>query len=320
MSAITDGGYVGQRYIPGFSTVTGMNHWNGYVSAMASLESAHNIVTYASKLINGKATKKMVRDLNDVGIDENIAKRIVEQTDKYGEVAEGGLRLPRSEAWDDQLAERALRIAALNGVHQTVLRVGVGETPRFFSDPVWGLMGQFRAFAYSSTQSILLTKLSQRDMSAMGGMMSSVFFGGLATLLKDLSKNAANPDEIFERYSGDKGMAKFFMEAVDRGGLPGVLSEFHNIAEKATGHGLNSLITGEPANRYQSRNLVGSMVGPTAGGLADATGFFGAVTRGDIDHSALQQGKRLVPGHTVWYMRSMLDKAQGSLEETFGVR
>jgi len=75
--------------------------------------------------------------------------------------------------------------------------------------------------------------------------------------------------------------------------------------------GVNKLVGAPPMSRYQSRNILGALFGPTAGTIEDLNAVTGAIAQGEFTEADVRRIRKLIPGQNLFYMRQLLN----SLEE-----
>ena len=180
------------------------------------------------------------------------------------------------------------------------------------STQLGALVGQFKSFIIASTQRTLISGLQQRDLAALNG---SALMLGLGMMTYAIKETAAGRD-----LSDDP--EKWLVEGIDRSGLTGWLFEANNILEKATrgGFGVNAMIGAGPMSRYASRNITGSLLGPSLGVVEDAVTVSGSLSTGELTRSDVRAFRRLLPYQNLFYMRRTLDAAEQGLADELGVR
>lgn len=282
-----------------FSIMNLMSPWNGAMKSMAGVITMAQVVKAAKAAAAGKATAKQIDKLAQSGIDAEMAKRIWTEAEKSGNTV-NGVFLPNTVSWTDTKAVEALR-AAINRETETLIVTPGLERPLWMSQP-WGrIIGQFKTFAMVSTQRVTLAGLQQRDASVLAGALVGMSLGALTAQLKAglRGEDTANWSE-----------AQWVQEALDNSGMLGILMEANATAEKFTrGRVGLSAITGKQVSRYASRNLVGTLLGPTADFAGDlaTVGALGADSWNRADTRAL---RKVVPLQNLFYLRQLFDKVE----------
>ena len=172
-------------------------------------------------------------------------------------------------------------------------------------------VGQFKSFAFTATQAVMISGLQQRDAAVLNGVLLSIALGALVYGLQEYIKGREPSD--------DPGVV--MVEAFDRSGLTGWLMDAHNMTERVTrgGIGLSRLTGGPTMSRYQSRNVTDTLMGPTAGFFTDAARVGASLAWGDVRRSDLRAMRRLGPYQNMFYLRSSFDCFEQALAEMMGV-
>jgi hypothetical protein len=294
----------------GFAKVTLLNHWNAYQSSFASLNAADRILTDAVRFKRGQVISKSRRNaLTLAGIDDDGLLRIADSFEGMGHRAQDGdFKFASSEEWTDMRAKEAFENAVLQDVQRTIIRPGAGETPRFMSIPVVNLLGQFKTFAFSSAQKIMLSSLSRRDAAVASGVLAAVFWGGITEATKN---KIAGRDTALDT---DADVARFTANAVDRSGIMGIFFDVNNMMEKTIGVGVQPLIGGDGATRFSSRGQLDSVVGPTFG-LAEDFLRLAKIPASGMNEGDLRAIRRMLPYQNLFYIRGLLDSLQEEVRE-----
>lgn len=291
-----------------FGKVVLMTPWNAALKQFASVLTQDRIVEAALKGSN--ASRKEIEKLAMSGIDADTASRIAQQFRQFGS-EEGGVKLANTPAWTDRQALEAFRAAIVKDADRIIVTPGIGDRPLWMSSETGKLVGQFRSFAVSATQKMLVSGLQQRDMAVLNGTLLSIVLGsgvyGLHS--KGMGKEPSDDPAVWIR------------EGVDRSGILGWLYEANNIVEKFSGGtiGLNRLTGGEPSLRYADRGGVGALLGPSFGRAEDIYKATSGAISGDFSESDARAFRRLVPYQNVFYLRYLFDQAQEGVQANLGV-
>ena len=294
-----------------FGLVSLMAPWNAVMKQMVGTIAMDGFLRAAQASALGKATKKQIENLASAGIDELLARRIWAQFDAGGGVIKRGLYLSNTEDWTDRAAVEAFRAAIVRDADRVIITPGL-EKPLFMSK-TWGkVVGQFKSFAFASTQRALLAGLQRPDAAFINGTLLSVALGGVATWIRSQTSNYD---------TSTWSNAKWAVESVDRSGLLTIFSEANNIAEKVSwGRVGLSAFTGEMASRYSSRSGIGAVLGPTPELINDvAFRLPGAAISGEWNASDTRAVRRILPYQNVFYLRRLLDQVESGVNNAFGV-
>lgn len=293
-----------------FGLVSLMAPWTDMMQQVTSMIAMNGMLRAAEASGLGKATAKQIEKLAKSGIDLPMAKRIwAEFSREGGGDTVRGIRLPNSEAWRDQAAIEAFRGALVREVDRVIIKPGQ-DKPLWMSTELGKTIGQFKGFAVASTQRILLSSLQQRDAHALSGLVAMVGLGAASYVLRSV---------IYDReYSLDP--VKLAAEGIDRSGALGWLMEANNISERVTrGHIGLSALTGEYSSRYQSRNIYGTLGGPTADLAGDVAQLSGAVAAGDLRATDIRVARKMAPYQNLLWLSRALDAAERGVADAFGL-
>lgn len=292
-----------------FGNLTLMNPWNATMKQFSGVVVQSQMIKAMKAVVEGSATQKQVRDLASSYIDENMAKQIVKQLDKYGD-SEGAVQLANMGLWDDKIARETFNAAIRREVDNIIITPGL-DRPKWLTKPGLRLVGQFRSFGFSSMQKALISGLQRRDMEMLNGLMVAVALGTMSRMIKsDLAGYELSDDP-----------AKLILEGIDASGVTGWLMDANNIMEKVTAGriGANALIGQAPMSRYASRSALSSIVGPTYGLVGDSLQLSAAAFGGDWKASDTHTLRQLLPFNNIFWLRQPIDMAEDNLNKYFGV-
>ena len=289
------------------SKVNLMPLWNDANKSFSGVISQQRIINESINWSNQAIKQNDRTYLSFLGIGEDEAKFINEQINKFG-YKDGNLWVANTKNWDDAEAVFNFRNALNTDIERTIVSLGAGDVPLFMNTEVGKTIGQFKSFAFASTQQVLIARLQQKDMAALSGFISAISLGMLTYYLKTIGAG--------KELSQDPN--KWIIEGIDRSGYLGILMEVNNISEKVTGGkvGVNALIDGEVMSRYASRNITSTLIGPTAGQISDATSISAAIFKGEITEADVKDFRQFLPYQNLFYLRSVFDEMEDSLKET----
>lgn len=297
-----------------FGMVSLMSPWNGGMKSMAGVITMAEVLRAAKAVAAGTATKKQIANLASGGVDESMAKRIWVHSEASGSNIRG-VHLPNTESWrlpdglPDTKVIEAFRAVINREVETLIVTPGL-EKPLWMSSPIGRIIGQFKSFAMSSTQRTTLAGLQQRDAAALSGVLFSMGLGAFASYLKAQLRN-----EDTSKWT----QGKWITEALDNSGLLGVLMEVNNMSEKVTrGRVGLSMISGKQVSRYASRNVMGSLLGPTADAAADLA-TLGGIGSEKWSHADTRALRKIIPLQNVFYLRKLFDKAEEGINSQFNI-
>lgn len=291
------------------SKINLMPLWNDANKSFAGVISQQRIINESRNWLNGNIKQNDRTYLSFLGIGEQEAKDIIEQVDKFG-YKDGNLWVANTKQWENSDAKFVFRNALNTDIDRTIVSLGAGDIPLFMNKEVGKTIGQFKSFAFASTQQVLIARLQQKDMAALQGFISAVSLGMLTYYLKTIGAG--------KEPSQDPN--KWIVEGIDRSGYLGVMMEVNNITEKLTGGavGVNALIDGENMSRYASRNIASTLIGPTAGQIQDIAKITASISNGEITESDVKAFRRTLPYQNLFYLKGAFDELEQSLNETIG--
>lgn len=288
-----------------FGLVSLMSPWTQAMKSWASAVIGTRMLDATARVAAGKATKADIRNLASVGIDEFLAGKIAQQFKTHGR-KEGTVKIADTLAWTDREAIDAFRGALQKEVEIAIVTPGAGDKPLWLSTDLGKLIGQFRSFAFSTTQRVLLRGLQQRDAAALNGAAIMFALGMGVYALKSKVAGIETSDDPNQ----------WVIEGIDRSGLLGVIWDMNGIAEKLTAGVVGtSALTGKTMSRYQTRNAIGALLGPSFGLGADAFTMTSAAAQGEIKMSDIRAARRLLPMQNLFYIRGLLNYGQEEAAE-----
>ena len=288
-----------------FGKVSLMTPWNASLRSFTGVVTQDRILAAVMKATDGTASQSTLKRLALSGIGTDQIEAIALQYKKYG--SPGVINLSNGHLWDDKTTLDIFKHAVLKDVDRAIIVPGAGEKPLWFSTQAGKMISQFKTFAAASHHKILLADMQLRDAQALNGFMLAVALGTVAYG----SKEYVAGREI----STDP--KKLIVESLDRSGVFGYFWDVNNIVEKMTRGevGVNKLIGAPPMSRYASRNVLGAVLGPSAGTFGDAALVVGGVSSGEFGKAELRATRKLLPGQNLFYMRRLLNHLETEIGE-----
>lgn len=275
----------------------------------ASVASA-NILRAIEQTVAGKASARQTRLLGESNINPALADKIWREFQAAGEVIDG-VHIPNTGDWRARDAIAAFRGAVARDVDIAVVTPGQ-EKPLWMSNPVWGVLGQFKTFMASSTQRIMIANLQRHDAAALQGLVFSVGLGMLAYRIHTLAAGAP----VSERPQD------WIKEGLSRSGVMGWLEEGNAIASKGTRGAVDiyRLIGADkPLSRYANRNTADLVLGPTWGKIQNLMRVTGAAGAGEWTEGDTHALRLLMGTQNLLYTRMLFDQAEKGFNSAFGV-
>lgn len=105
-------------------------------------------------------------------------------------------------------------------------------------------------------------------------------------------------------------------EGLDWSGMMGWLGEPNNLIENLSGgtYGMSALFGGPPSSRYQSRNSIGALLGPTFDMGGDIKNIISGVLNGEFDDKEIRSSRRLLPFQNLFFLSPLLDQVEEQLK------
>ena len=283
-----------------------MNQWNSTLKSWSGLIVQSRILDNAQLLSAGKELpQKEIRKLAQLGIDQNMLGRIAEQYSKHGEDMDG-LLTGHSHLWDDRVVREAFQAAVLKDVDSTIVTPGAGDTPLMMSTEAGKIIMQFKTFIFASHNRVLASGIQQGDASFYLGALGSIALGAMVyTMKQNLSGREVDyrPNNLVK-------------EGLDRSGMLGWLSEPVNTVENMSGgrFGLGAMFGAPPVSRFQSRNAIGALMGPTFDMAGDSATIANGVLNGEFDDKQTHAVRKLLPYQNLFYISPLLNRVEEQLK------
>ncbi len=279
-----------------FGRLNFLDHWT------AGMKQLH-AVTMQTSIFDGLSKGKFDKRLARLGIDEQSAKDMWEQVNKYGRKTDG-VWLTNAKNWDRPDLERMWGAAVRKESDRVILIPGQ-EKPLFMSTEMGKSIGQFRSFILSATQRVFIAGLQNQDHNTLGGFTALVGMGMFSYYLKQNIAGRAVSDDP----------AVWVTEGIDRSGAIGIIGEISNTLEKISGNsiGLRPLLgIDAPASKQVSRTVSESLLGPTFGSLLSTTvAASNAITSDEpMTESDIRTLRRLIPLQNLFYLRHGFNEAE----------
>ncbi|NTU49560.1 MAG: hypothetical protein HGA87_01455 [Desulfobulbaceae bacterium] len=289
------------------SIVSLMSPWNTGLKQFTGVVSQSEIIKAAQRLVDGTASADEVTRLAANYIDKAAAEKIVAQVAEHSEKYDG-LIVPNARQWTDADAQKVFRAAVRREVDGVIVTPDL-DRPTFLSTPILGTVGQFKSFAFASTQRVLISGLQRHDMATLQGTMMMTGLGMMAYAFKTMDAGRELSDDP----------KVWIQEGVDRSGIVSILMEVNNTAEKITrGRVGLSAMTGQQGTRYYSRGVADVLLGPSAGMLTDAAKVAGDAAGMEWSENDTRAARRLLPYQNLILFRRLLDKAEEGVNEAIG--
>ncbi|CAM7061500.1 hypothetical protein [Morganella morganii] len=289
-----------------FGNFTLMNQYTDTMKMWSGLITQSKVLNAANAVAGGKKlSKKEITKLAHIGIDESMLRRIADQYSRHGEDLDG-LLTGHSHMWDDRVVREAFQNAVLKDVRTTVITPGIGDTPLMMSSELGKIVMQFKTFFFATHNRALVSGIQSGDASFYYGALLQVGLGSLVYVLKSMmAGREINTDP-----------ANLVKEGLDWSGMMGWLGEPNNVLENLSGgtYGMSAMFGGPPASRYQSRNGIGALLGPTFDLGGDIKNITAGVLNGEFDDREVRSIRKLLPFQNLFYLAPLLNQVEEQMK------
>lgn len=187
----------------------------------------------------------------------------------------------------------------------TVIKPGAGDRPLFMDNLLARVLLQFKSFVVAATNRTMLPMSQQA-----GKFYRHTFTMGALGILGYMAYQTFKGEEI------KTDIDTLAWEGLLRGGFLGYATDLAAMANKSIG-------ILPDASRYQSRNTIGALAGPTAGTIQDILSAFNVKrdeegTLGTSVDSRLRAARKLIPWQNHWAIRQPLDHLEGGIAKALG--
>lgn len=293
-----------------FMLVNMLGTWTDAMKTIAGTVAMAEILQATEAVVKGTATKRQIASLAENSIDAALARRIHGQFEAAGSHVDG-VRLANTADWTDRAARDALEGAIGREAEIAVVTPGQ-EKSLWLSNPVLGVLGQFKSFTAASTQRVLIANLQRRDAQVLQGLIFSMALGMLSYKVNSMLGGQKTSDRPQD----------WMKEGISRGGILGWIEEGNALASKMSRGSVDMyrlVGSDKPLSRYAGRSVLDQMLGPTAGkigALAQITGAAGSAEWKEADTRAV---RRLIAGQNLFWLRNVLNEAEAGVNHAFGI-
>lgn len=291
-----------------FGKASGIVYWNNLGQKIASSLSQSRILQAVEAEAAGKISKSEAEYLRFLGIgrDESaaIAKEYNATRGIFGQYESGGVKIAGVERWTNDNAVRAYRAALGKDVDRQILQRGAGDLPLFMNTEIGKTITQFKSFSAAAHSKLMIAGMQRRDAAAVAGFAHLFAMGMMINYLKAAESGRELSDNPLD----------IIIDGVDRSGALPLLFEISNTADKVN-IGPRSLLGLQQSSKYASRSAVDTIMGPSAGFLADTAQTVGAMA-GDspLSSSDVHRMRRLMIGNNLPVVRQFFD----AMEDAYG--
>jgi len=286
-----------------------MNVFQNKIKGAAVEDAMTGILTYASKLDRGATiSKRMLMEMNQMGVTPEMAAKALEQFKKYSYKAENGTLLSGLDMWDKDAKLPIMAIIRNNLNGDRVILPGGANKPLFMSSVYGRLIQQFQGFAYASFNRGLLSGLQRAyglggEIAARqyGLWFSEMVMGSLIGYTKDTLAGREGATEFTPQRAAYNAVVNMSSIAL--------LGNYAQMADRLGGMGIGSLLginqsgnSGKFAYKSIPETMVSIVGGPAAGHLTSVLETMAHLKSGKMSAHDLRVGLSVIPfNNLLWY-------------------
>ena len=299
-------GAMGKVSAINFMYINLMSRWTEMAKSMASVTIGSRIIEDSIKWSKGGLSDKWKTALATSGIDEQMAIRIAKEFERHGTKTKHNFMANTSQ-WTDTQAIDAFGAALNKDINVTIVTPGLGDTPKWMSTELGSTFAQFKKFAMSSTQRMLMRGMQEKDLDFLFGAMMLM---GSGMLIDGVYHKVR-----FNRDYGKLSMTQKLLNAFDRSGLAGIYTDVNKAIETLSDNriGIGPALGEKKPYGSSMRWKMGTAFGPTGGQIYNIADIMFDVFGGKYNHHTAKNVRRLIPFQNVWYLDWLFDDIQKGL-------
>lgn len=297
---------VGKASAFNFMYVNLMSRWTEMAKSMASVTIGSRIIEDSIRWTKGSLPDKWKTALSSSGIDQDMARRIANQFEKHGEKTKHNF-MANTAKWEDEAAVDAFGAALNKDINLTIVTPGLGDTPLWMSTELGSTFAQFKKFAISATQRMLMRGMQEKDLDFMFG---SILLMGSGMLIDKIYTEFR-----FGRDYSKQSLTTKLLNAFDRSGLAGIYTDINKAIETLTDNriGIGPAVGESKPFGSSNRWKAGTIFGPTGGQIYNIFDILYDVGGNQYNHHTAKNVRRLIPFQNVWYLDWLFDDIQKGL-------
>jgi len=211
-----------------FQLANGAAFWDSTMRTAAFVAQQGILVDGMERMLKGKIGKIEAADLAYLGLDKDMAKRVMEQVKKHPvqHPQFKKLTITNPDTWDDPGAAKAWVQALRRDNQRTMIQPQMGDTPFFWKTPLGANMFKFKNWAAGASTKILLQGVQKANGRTAAGAMSMVGLGATVDVLLNYSKGGSAALEQYQTENGGVSMPELAWAGVNRSGIMGIFPDF----------------------------------------------------------------------------------------------
>ena len=271
--------------------INGMSLWNDFAKTATGIVTSTKILGDVEDLVLGKATAKQRERLAKSGIGQAEAESIYKMKDKW-QRTDANI-IANSSQWDNLVAKDAFDAALSKEINTVVVTPGLGERPLFMSNEYISLITQFKSFAMSSHQRVLIPAIQDADRNTLTqiALMTAIGSGVAYIRNEQLGGNEMTLDELL-------------FEGVARAGWTGWFIDADNALHTVSGGSLSLQRAIGQGKFVTDRQRASGILGPAAGQAMQMANVAGDVLAGQTN---AKEVKSLLPFGNIAHLNMLFD-------------
>ena len=289
-----------------FMYVNLMSRWTEMAKSMASVTIGSRILEDSIRWTKGSLPDKWKTALSSSGINQDMARRIAVQFEKHGEKTKHNF-MANTAKWEDEAAVDAFGAALNKDINITIVTPGLGDTPLWMSSELGSTFAQFKKFAISATQRMLMRGMQEKDLDFL--------FGSMLLMGSGMLIDKIYTEFRFGRDYSKQSLTTKLLNAFDRSGLAGIYTDINKAIETLTDNriGIGPLVGESKPFGSSNRWKAGTIGGPTGGQIYNIFDILYDVGGNQYNHHTAKNVRRLIPFQNVWYLDWLFDDIQKGL-------
>jgi hypothetical protein len=289
----------------------GVSPWNTMIKGRASYLGADTILRTVTAMAEGKpVSKSRAAYMRAIGIGDYEVEQIMKERAIWGEGTRG-LLISNADQWKNLEARAAFERALLRYIDGNILTPGAADRPLWTQGEVGKVLTQFQGFGFAAHQRILVAGLQQRDANALSSVLAMTALGMTSVALRDLVRDG----KIDEK----RDARAWVRDGVDRSGVLSRVMEMDTMLGKATGVNVQRTLTGQDAERFQGRSLVGQLGGPTAATIDGTARALRGAADGSMTGADVHAIRKMIPYQNFLATKWLFDSVEQGIVDQYGL-
>ena len=271
--------------------LNGMSLWNDFAKTATGIVTSTKILSDVEALITGNATAKQIERLAKSGIDRPAAESIYKMKNKWQRTDSN--IIANSVEWDNLVAKDVFDAALSKEINTIVVTPGLGEKPLFMSNEYISLLTQFKSFAMSSHQRVLIPAIQDADRNTLTQLALMTAIGSAIAYIRN------------EQLGGkEMTLDELLFEGVARSGWTGWFIDADNALHTLSGGSLSVQRAIGQGNFVTDRQRASGVLGPAAGQAMSIANVAGDILSGNTNAKEVQS---LLPFGNIAHIQMLTD-------------